>query len=132
MAYYGYRAALRGTPGRAVSNLELAWAAGVLEGEGCFKRNGGNFKRGLPGTTQHITVGQKDPEILLQLKEMFGGYLNHQDRRYASRAGTAEYEIWNWGLTGPRARGVMLTVYPFMSERRKAQIRDALKKTGEA
>src|SRR6266705_4410319 len=43
---------------------ELAWAAGFIEGEGCFNtNNGGCFTR----------VVQKDPEALTRLLAYFGG-----------------------------------------------------------
>jgi hypothetical protein len=67
---------------------------------------------------------QKQREPLKRLVEIFGGSL----RSYlAGRTKCGERTpIWQWQVSGGRARGVMLTLYCLLSTRRRAQIRRAL------
>lgn len=88
----------------------LTWAAGFLEGEGCFYwRN-----------TEMIAAGQVQKEPLLWLQQMFGG--NIALKKNGKNA------IWSWLVCGSRARGIMLTLFPLMSTRRKEQITTAFRK----
>ena len=92
-----------------MSLTDYAWAAGFLEGEGCFRKNGGS---------QCVVVPQVNMEPLVRLQAWFGGRIG--------RTHTREFPINTWTVTGSRARGVMMTLYSFMSSRRKEQIRRAL------
>lgn len=83
---------------------DLAWAAGFLDGEGHFDR-------------QTCSGAQKHPELLERLVRLFGGRV-HQNRGNG---------IHHWRVCGPRARGVMLTLYPFFSAKRKGEVLRALR-----
>ncbi len=93
------------------TELDIAWAAGIYEGEG-HCRLCGKTKRGLSAT-----VVQKDPEILYRLRDWFGGRVT--DNCTGSGAHV-------WECNGDRARVLLALVYTFMSARRKTQI-DATK-----
>lgn len=99
---------------RHPTSIDLAWAAGFIDGEGNFSvtrqtKNGGG---------QRMMAAQKDPELLYRLQEIFGGSVN----RYKVPNSYIHY----WYVTGTRARGVMLTLYKFMSAKRRAEILKAL------
>lgn len=96
------------------SLLDIAWAAGLYEGEGCAFRSWPRHKRG----TFRMRVGQTDPEILFRLKRFFGGNIG-KPRSYDGHH--------SWEVAGPRARGLAMTFYRFLSTRRREQIRIALK-----
>ena len=103
---------------KSPSVLDLAWAAGFLEGEGWFGRNT-KYSSG----SEVVSAPQKQREPLDRLMVMFGGTL---------RSGTPDKAhpkniYWSWRCSGVRARGVMMTMYQFMSPRRKEQISEALK-----
>jgi hypothetical protein len=83
--------------------LDIAWAAGIVEGEG-------NFNRG--DTTERINVTQKDKWLLYRFQELFGGSI-WTNTRGVSR----------WSLTGQRARGFTMTIFSFLSPRRRIQAR---------
>src|SRR6266542_3107809 len=100
MSYLGYQKP--GTP-RATAHptsIDLGWAAGFLEGEGSFSSN------------QHkspwVEASQVNRSPLLKLKRLFGGRIRRcrNDRAFANGR-----KIWRWQVSGPRARGVMLTLY---------------------
>jgi hypothetical protein len=91
-------------PGRKATEtpslLDIAWAAGVFEGEGCC-------------TDQHqAVVVQKDTWLLYKLQALFGGKVSLNYWNGCSR----------WVLTGSRARGFLMTVFSFLSPKRKMQV----------
>lgn len=90
------------------SSQEIAWAAGIIEGEGSFTVSSENWVR--------VMVSQKDPEILFRLQEILGGTVS---LRHVG--GTPK-----WQCHGARARGVTMTIYKFLSQRRKTQARKLL------
>lgn len=89
------------------TTIDIAWAAGIYEGEGCC-RNCGRGKRSFMAS-----VAQKDPELLYRLQEWFGG--NIQDN-----APKHDFRVWN--ICGDRARIFIALIYGYMTARRKSQI----------
>lgn len=90
---------------------DLAWVAGFLEGEGSFcQRNA------------RVSAVQKDPECLYRLQRWFSGTVVRK-----GGTGFSVDAIHEWSCYGPTAMGLMLTIYSFMSQRRKEQIRTGLK-----
>src|SRR6266550_2276465 len=78
------------------STLDIAWAAGFYEGEGTC-----NFAT----YSQHVVVNQVEREPLDRLHRMFGGTVR------PIRAHHRSLPSWRWSAHGPRARGIMLTLY---------------------
>ena len=86
--------------------IDIAWAAGIYEGEGTC-RNCGHAERGFM-----VSVTQKDPEILYRLRDWFGGSVRDNG------AGTG---VHVWDACGDRARIFMALIYLRLSSRRKVQ-----------
>ena len=84
------------------SLLDIAWAAGIYEGEGSVQRN-----------TGAVGICQKDKEILLRLTKLFGGSISSCGNR----------PLFQWHISGARARGFLLTIFSFLSLRRKQAIK---------
>ena len=105
---YGYQR--RTTPRATVSPsiAEIHWAAGFLEGEGCFQGK---------GVSSSVIAAQKVPEPLYRLQAMFGGSVAPI---------SVGQSTCRWLVCGMRARGVIFTIYTMMSLRRRAQMRRAL------
>lgn len=101
------------------------WAAGFLEGEGSFSGSvcKGRFYVGVTAS-QTATA-----EPLERLQGLFGGriHIEHVSRTNSIIKSRDQHR---WGIHGARARGVMMTIYKFMSSRRKAQIRRCLERDG--
>lgn len=95
--------------------VDLGWAAGFLEGEGHF---------GFTGSP-HIQAPQVQREPLERLARLFGGTI-HERKIGRTMFGRTPCPAWH--LTGPRAAGVMMTLYGLMSPRRQAKIREVLAK----
>lgn len=91
--------------------IEVAWAAGIYEGEGytCICKS---KKDGYVGQTAQVVVAQKGPEILHRLKRYFGGSVN---------AIQGKHPHYRWVICGARARNFLISVYPHLSERRRDQ-----------
>lgn len=87
---------------------DAAWAAGFLEGEGHFR-----LRQYGQHTTPAVTATQKDLQPLRRLKRLFGGHIYVRD-------------VSVWIAYGHLARRVMRTVRPWLSRRRRQQMKAAL------
>lgn len=94
-----------------LTDCDIAWAAGFLEGEGCFA---------LSRTTCTVTAAQVQREPLERLQKMFGGSI------YSCSARPGRQPYFTWTLYGPNAAGLMMTLWTLMSPRRRGQIEKAL------
>ena len=105
-------------PQEVPSPEDLAWAAGFYEGEGSVVR--------VPPENVCASIGQKDRWVLDRFSALFGGRI-HQRRR-SNRPSVlipnppAISEWYVWSVTGPRAKFLLGSIYPYLSPRRKAQI----------
>lgn len=95
---------------RRPTMLDIAWAAGFIEGEGTLDSRARPV--GTLGT--RLSVGQVNREPLQRLQEIFGGSIREQAQgRYRP--------IHIWSVSGARARGAVLTIWRFLSEKRRQQ-----------
>lgn len=85
--------------------LDIAWAAGIYEGEGCCHNGYKNHYYG-------VSISQKDWWLLEKLQSLFGGSISLDKRNGAG----------HWRLSGPRGRGFAMTIYKWLSPIRKQQI----------
>ena len=100
-----------------ISTHDIHWAAGFLEGEGCFDRGkiSTDRFRGI-----RITAKQVDCYPLIKLQALFGGHLGQYQH------GTKGDYIWVWTASARLAAQMMMTLYILMSPRRQDTIREAL------
>jgi hypothetical protein len=102
---------------RIPTESEIAWAAGVYEGEGtCFAKVGKRTQKGrtYKSVTDYLSVTQKDPEILYRMRDLFGGSIYEYQNHMGS--------VHRWTIHGQRTRNFVQLIYPWLSERRKQQI----------
>ena len=99
------------------TTADLAWAAGFLEGEGSFTSNLSKAK-----WYQRIQGYQNNIEPLKRMQALFGGtiWAFPKKREQATQVGHV------WQVNGARARGVMFTLFTFLSAKRRQQVRVAL------
>ena len=88
------------------TNMDLAWAAGIFEGEGYMNKRG--------NTSQQCGVGQKDRWVVDKFKAMFGGSIGEREINGAP--------FYEWHISGARARGFLMTMFTFLSPRRQEQV----------
>lgn len=94
---------------------DLAWTAGFIEGEGTFAFNCGSAQ---------VKASQVQLQPLEWLKAHYGGSINIRRPSSPLKAQL----IGQWTVCGPRAVGLMLTLYAMMSPRRREQIRAVMAK----
>lgn len=101
---------------RKPTQLEIAWAAGFWEGEGCctnvsrFAAQGGNSPR--------ADAAQATMWPLEKLRVIYGGSIG------GAGPGRSGY---SWRVCGERAVVFLTDIYPMVSPRRQQQIDKALK-----
>lgn len=66
-------------------------------------------------------AAQVNREPLERLLSLFGGNI-YTKKRVRPR----EQQLYTWAVTGSRARGLMMTMYVLLSQRRRAQVLTAL------
>lgn len=93
---------------------DIAWAAGIYEGEGHASSGG----KGSYGGRTIAIVSQKDPELLYRLRSMFGGRIE------MTRANTDKF-LHKWVIYGDYARSFFALIWPYMTARRRGQIEKA-------
>ncbi len=97
-----------------VKRDDIMWAAGFLEGEGCFQST---------RNTALITATQVQESPLLKLNSVFGGKIRFFSRRNPSGCVTNYYR---WELYGAAAVGMMMTLFSLMSPKRRSAIETAI------
>lgn len=99
-----------------LSQTDLGWIAGFLEGEGSFCKC---------GNTIMVCASQVQKEPLERLYQLLGGGINeYSSSNYIGNI------IYRWCAYGPKAAEIMLEVYHLMSSKRKEQIKDTLLEWG--
>lgn len=96
-----------------LTDLDTAWLAGYLEGEGCFTLSKGRYIR--------VVVASTDRDILNRVALLTEGVVGV--RRRDKRQPNAK-TVYHIEITGDRARTVATLVYPFMGLRRQKRIRE--------
>jgi len=103
-----------------VTDLQLAWLAGLLEGEGSFftttSRTGGHVYR-----YPQIRVNMTDRDVIERVAALFGTGV-YTSRPYGVSRKTSYKAI----LTGLGAADLMRALRPLMGERRQSKIDEVL------
>lgn len=96
-----------------VSVTEIAWLAGLLEGEGSF---------GYKAYSPRISMQSTDFDVMYEASRLLGCKIGGPLQRGENKP------IFYLALHGRAAAGWMMTLYTFMSSRRQGSIRDVLAK----
>ena len=100
--------------GRMALETDIAWAAGLLEGEGSFLQKSTR-------KTILVTCQMTDLDVLQRLQRIFGGSI------YATAKVKAHHkDSWRWQVIGVKAAETMELVKPYMLSRRSLAIEVAL------
>ena len=90
-----------------ISLSEIAWLAGLLEGEGCF-----TFSKG-----PDVVLKMTDKDVVERAASLMGAKVIARDPKNIKWKRT-----YCASIHGYQAIAWMLTIYPFMGERRKEKI----------
>jgi hypothetical protein len=94
-----------------LSNEDLAWAAGIFDGEGCI----GAYKN-RQYIRLKVEVNNTDPRMPLKLHSMFGGslYLHppYKDRPH-------EQQLYRWCAMDTQAGDIIAQIYPYLTVKKE-------------
>src|SRR5215510_4031952 len=100
-----------------ITTHEIAWLAGLLEGEGSFGHKTAR-KNGTPYITARVSLEMCDIDIVTRARKILDAPAVYA--RPARKAhGNDTYRI---DISGSKAIAVMMTILPFMGERRRTRI----------
>jgi hypothetical protein len=95
--------------------LAVAWAAGIIDGEGCVeaKRTGGGKTGRKSNRYLGLRVVNTDPKMLLALQVLFGG-------KVCSRRGSpvSKLPLYFWEVSGQTAGRCLKEVLPYLVSKR--------------
>lgn len=100
---------------------DLAWAAGLLEGEGSF-----GWINGYP----YVSIEMTDEDVIRRYAGLFptrrGRKVMHRKNRNDPFSGNPRKDTWRYEIQGPYAVGLMMSILPFMGTRRSQKIKSIL------
>jgi hypothetical protein len=91
---------------------EIAWAAGLFEGEGCVTEIDGRFTLALNNTDEEVV---RRFEEIVRLGRIYGPYEN------SSSDGFRRKPFWAWVAKDESALDVMQMLAPWLSTRRRSR-----------
>jgi DNA-binding CsgD family transcriptional regulator len=100
-----------------MTDFELAWLAGLLEGKGSFMA-GPPSSPGLPIVSLHMTDG----DVVIKVSDLMG----LKRTRVSKRENRGRKDSYVLRFAGAQAVALMKQLRPLMSKRRKSQIDAAL------
>ena len=110
---------------RDITEIEAAWLAGILEGEGCFDWN----RQGEGKRWPRIRISMCDEDVIHRVKEISGGSASIRKENRALK------ENWRPSFVFQIAHreqvgNILVAIRPWMSERRGKQIDEMLEALG--
>jgi hypothetical protein len=104
-----------------VTDFELGWLIGILEGEGTFIYS--------PKQTHRVTVSMGDEDTIDRVIDIMSRLINAYVAKGQIEPRRIEYSVmYTANISGERARTLMRHVVKHMSYRRRARIWQALNK----
>jgi hypothetical protein len=101
--------------------VELAWAAGIFEGEGHFRLINNHSLR-----SAQAVVMMSDGDVVERFNTIFPGRLYHYEARVNPETGVQWKAMHRWNRSGLEAEAFGRSILPFMGKRRSKQIIDTL------
>jgi hypothetical protein len=97
---------------------DIAWAAGIFEGEGTIGKNGGKGRR-----SRQVIVAMSDLDVLEKLQQVLGvGAVRGPYLRDVTRK-----PMYAWRVSARQdVQSVLNALLPYLGERRTAQARESL------
>jgi hypothetical protein len=93
-------------------DIDIAWATGVFEGEGCITACGDTGKSKTP----ELHVDMCDEDVLRRFAAIFGGNVTGPTYREGCTP------IYHWRLSGIKpAQAALRLMWPYLGERRRAR-----------
>lgn len=107
------------------STAEIAWAAGIFEGEGNISAGAESYTSKATGARRtyfkvYLQIHMTDEDVIRRVQSVLGGRVTGPYRY------TSGKQYWVWAVTGhDEAVDVFEALYPWLGERRREQGRHA-------
>lgn len=88
---------------------DLAWAAGIVDGEGCI----GLSRISNAHWSLRVAVGNTDIRMINKLKGCFGGSVRLQNKK-PGKDGFKRKPLWVWVLYGAKAESFLVSIMPYL------------------
>lgn len=114
-------------PNPALWNREnLAWAAGLFEGEGCFY-----IHRSRGRAYSRMTVTSTDQDVLERFRQIVGcGHIGKQPISLAAKATGSKKQPYRWHVGGRlNVYGIGVALFSWLGKRRRAKFREMIAAT---
>ncbi len=104
---------------------EIAWLAGLLEGEGAFCRGwyANPSRHNKKFFRVSILLGMTDIDTVKRAAALLGGAVCSNKKLYGT---TSKKQVHTTAIVGPRAIGWMQTLYSLMGERRQKRMAECI------
>lgn len=99
-----------------ISEQDLYWLSGWLEGEGCF-----TIYRNYRTKCPVVMAGSTDFDVITRVSKLFGVGVQHM-----RQSGTGKKPMYYSRITSAKAKALMLKILPLMGERRSARIKEVI------
>lgn len=109
------------------TSVDIAWAAGLLEGEGCFSIfNRKSAKWDHKSVAIHCEM--TDEDTIMKLYKIFDvGSVNHRPNISKRIDQRSRKPSWIWSVQNHEGiEMVLVLIYPFLSERRSKKAKELL------
>jgi hypothetical protein len=113
-----------------MSEVEVAWVAGLVEGEGCFYIQTEKYTSKRTGETYHnrrptLIVAMTDEDVVKRLQEVTGvGTVNRSGPQNKNRPN--HKPMWRYRVNPVATLMLAIRLYPYMGRRRREKIEDLL------
>jgi len=109
-----------------IKTLDIAWLAGIVEGEGCFTRVSAAGTNARPSAV--IAIAMTDEDVVRRAAAILGGYAVSKTLSPAMlKRRPNPKPVYRVSVSGHRAAAWMMTLYALMGKRRKARIAELLR-----
>lgn len=103
------------------SDTDIAWLAGLLEGEGhfsCHNKGDGHLRKSIG-----IQLKMTDEDVVLRAAALLGARAHENNW---ARDNRDHQTVWRCAVSGAKAERIMRLVRPYMGQRRGAKIDEIL------
>ena len=98
---------------------DVAWAAGLFEGEGCIQLP-------KPGMGVRLTMGSTDRDVLDRFAAAVGGKVRGPYKPNGRNTPPGRKPIYFWGVQGTTsAQQILRMFWPYLGDRRRARAAEA-------
>src|SRR5881396_3370006 len=88
---------------------ELAYFAGIIDGEGCLALHESVSQNGLPFHTASLRVANTNERMIAWIQARFPGKVDFRTQRNENAK-----SMWQWALFGTSVETVLIAVLPYL------------------